>query len=122
MLVHYSTLAVKWISRLYDLHASDLCVMNQSIHEDQIPTDTEPVGAYIDKVSTPSHRARGNITFIARTLSKKELAALYRLGKDTFRRRLQEHGLDFGRSKVLSAGQVEAIVRALGPPSYEFIV
>ena len=96
--------------------------MNQSILERRIPTDVESFGPLINKATTLSQAASGGITFMARTLSKKELAVLYRLGKDTFRRRLQAHGLHFGRSKVLTANQVEAIVRALGPPSYEFIV
>ena len=96
--------------------------MKKSIHEHQIPTGAESVGALIDEVLILSRTAKGSITFMARTLSKKELAVLYRLGKDTFRRRLQAHGLHFGRSKVLTAGQVETIVRALGPPSYEFTV
>ena len=100
--------------------------MNRSILVRQLPTDAEPVGALVAKSLEISRdmalSAGSGTTFLARALSKKELAALYGVGKDTFRRWLQKAGLHFGTSKILTAAQVEAIVRVLGPPSYLFTV
>lgn len=100
--------------------------MNQSIFIRRAPVDAESIGKLVaeslemSRALAPS--AGAGTLFIARVLSKKELAGLYGYGRDTFRRRLQQAGLCFGRIRLLTAAQVEAVVRALGPPSYEFTV
>ncbi len=55
-------------------------------------------------------------TFTCKTQSKKELAALYGMSKDTFRRWCQRMNLDFGRRKVLEPQEVRLLVMTLGPP------
>lgn len=84
------------------------------------PIDAEPLSILAKDVVTHAMPQdwRG-CTFTARTMLKSELARLYGWGKDTFRRRLRSVGLDFGRSKLLSPGEVAKTVRALGPPTYE---
>ena len=100
--------------------------MNKSIFIRRAPVDAEPIGKLVAEALALSHAAApsagAGTLFIARVLSKKELAALYGYGKDTFRRRLQQAGLCFGCIRLLTAAQVEAVVRALGPPFYEFTV
>ena len=84
------------------------------------PIDAEPLALLAKEIITHAmpQEWRGS-TFMVRSMLKSELARLYGLGKATFRRRLQDVGLNFGRSKLLLPRQVAAIVRALGPPSYE---
>lgn len=55
-------------------------------------------------------------TFVCKTQSKKELANLYGMGKDTFRRWCLRKGIDFGRRKVLEPLEVQELVLRLGPP------
>ena len=98
--------------------------MNKSIFARRAPADAEPIRNLVAETLELSRAAApgagAGSVFVARVRSKKELAALYGYGRDTFRRRLQGVGLGFGRVKLLTAGQVEDVVRALGPPSYEF--
>lgn len=100
--------------------------MNKSIFTRRAPVDAESIGKLLAESLELSRAAatseRTGALFIARVLSKKELAGLYGYGKDTFRRRLRHRGLCFGRIRLLTAVQVESVVRALGPPSYEFTV
>ena len=56
-------------------------------------------------------------TFECKTYSKKELAVIYNMGKDTFRRWCLRCGIDFGRRKVLEPAEVKQLVLALGPPT-----
>lgn len=83
------------------------------------PIDAEPLALLAKEIITHAmpQEWQGS-TFIVRSMLKSELARLYGWGKDTFRRRLRDVGLDFGRSKLLLPRQVAAAVRALGPPSY----
>ena len=84
------------------------------------PIDAEPLSLLAkEALARAMPQDWRGCTFTARTMLKSELARLYGWGKDTFRRRLRSVGLDFGRSKLLSPGEVARTVRALGPPTYE---
>lgn len=84
------------------------------------PIDAEPLALLAKEVvaHTMPQEWRG-CTFIVRSMLKSELARLYGWGKDTFRRRLQSAGLDFGRRKLLMPSEVARTIRTLGPPSFE---
>lgn len=57
-------------------------------------------------------------TFVCKTYSKKELAVLYGMGKDSFRRWCHQKQIDFGRRKLLQPEEVMRLVMALGPPQH----
>ena len=94
--------------------------MEDFLNVRRAPHDAEPLALLakqtIDHAIPQDWRG---CTFTARTMLKSELARLYGWGKDTFRRRLRSVGLNFGRSKLLSPGEVAKTVRALGPPTYD---
>ena len=94
--------------------------MNNYLETRRTPRDAEPLAVLAtDLLVHAMPQSWKGSSFTVRSMLKAELARLYGWGKDTLRRRLRSAGLDFGRRKLLLPREVEAAVRALGPPTYE---